>query len=103
MNDTITTKGKRWSEGDTFDIVKPDGVLVYAGTFRSDPSAEPHEIDFANTEGEAAGTDWAGIWRLDGETLTIVDNAPDPTRPRPAAFAAPAGSGYILVVFERAE
>jgi uncharacterized protein (TIGR03067 family) len=90
-------------EGETFEIVKPDGALVYAGTFRSDPSAEPHEIDFANTEGEAAGTDWAGIWRLDGAALTIVDNAPDPSRPRPAEFAALAGSGYIMVVFERAD
>ena len=84
-------------------IVKPDGTEVYSGTFKSDPSLDPRAIDFTNTAGEAAGTDWAGIWRLDGTTLTIADNAPDPSRPRPAEFAAPAGSGYIMIVFERAD
>ena len=44
---------------------------------------------------------WAGIWQVDGGTLTIVDNALDPSRPRPSDFAAPAGSGYVMVVFER--
>ncbi len=90
-------------ERGTFEIAKPDGEQVYAGTFQSDLSVEPHAVDFTNTQGAAAGTDWAGIWRLDGTTLTIVDNAPDPSRPRPTDFAAPAGSGHIVVVFERAD
>ena len=87
--------------GEAFEIVAPDGAPVYAGTVRVDPATEPAEIDFVNTAGEAAGVTWAGIWRLDGTTLTTVDNAPDPSRPRPAAFAAPTGSGYVMVVFER--
>jgi uncharacterized protein (TIGR03067 family) len=90
-------------EGESFEIAGPDGKQLYAGTFRTDPSARPQEIDLANTAGEAAGTVWAGIWRLEGAALTIVDNAPDPSRARPADFAAPAGSGYILVLFERAD
>jgi uncharacterized protein (TIGR03067 family) len=90
-------------EGGSFEIAAPDGRQVYAGIFRSDASADPRAIDFRNTQGEAAGADWAGIWRLEGTVLTIVDNAPDPSRPRPTDFAAPAGSGYILVVFQRAD
>jgi uncharacterized protein (TIGR03067 family) len=83
---------------DSFRIVKPDGALVYGGSYRVDPAAVPPSIDFVNTEGEAAGVSWAGIWRLD-DTLVIADNAPDPSRPRPTAFAAPDGSGYVLVTF----
>jgi hypothetical protein len=53
-----------------------------------------------NTEGNLKGT-WQGIFQLDGVTLKICDNAPDMTKPRPAGFAAPAGSGHILIVFTR--
>jgi uncharacterized protein (TIGR03067 family) len=84
---------------DRFQIVEPDGALVYGGTFRVDPAAVPPAIDFVNTEGEAAGVTWAGIWRLDETGLVIADNAPDPSRPRPTGFGAPAGSGYIMVTF----
>jgi uncharacterized protein (TIGR03067 family) len=88
-------------DGEAFEIAGPDGAPIYAGSFRTDPAAEPAAIDFVNTAGEAAGVTWAGIWRLDGTTLTIVDNAPDPSRPRPADFAAPAASGYVMVTFRR--
>ena len=52
--------------GDSFQIVKPDGALVYGGTYQVDPTAVPPSIDFVNTEGEAAGVTWAGVWRLRG-------------------------------------
>jgi hypothetical protein len=39
--------------------------------------------------------------QFDGATLKICDNAPDMTKPRPNGFAAPAGSGYVFVVFTR--
>lgn len=90
-------------DGDAFSIVDAEGARVFAGTYAADPGADPATIDFANVEGEAAGTDWAGIWRHDGGTLTIVDNAPDPARPRPSGFSAPAGSGYVMLVFVRME
>ena len=38
---------------------------------------------------------------LDGDTLTICDNAPDPANGRPAVFEAVSGSGYILITFRR--
>ena len=87
--------------GETFEIVGADGDLVYAGTTRIDPATEPPAIDFVNTEGEATGVTWEGIWRLDDPALVITDNAPDPSRPRPADFVAPAGSGYVKVIFAR--
>jgi uncharacterized protein (TIGR03067 family) len=89
--------------GPRFEIVDAEGALLYGGGYVADPGASPPSIDFALESGPAAGQAWLGIWRLDGAALTIVDNAPDPTRPRPEDFAAPAGSGYVLVSFARAE
>lgn len=85
--------------GERFEIVAPDGELAYGGTTRIDPRATPPAIDFVNTEGEARGVTWRGIWRLDDPALVITDNAPDPGRPRPTDFPAPAGSGYVKVIF----
>ncbi len=84
---------------DGFRIVDTDGKLVYEGKATVDTTADPATLDLSNTGGTATGTDWAGIWKRDGTLLTIVDNAPDPARPRPAAFAAPVGSGYVMLVF----
>lgn len=94
--------GHRLSFADErFEIVGPDGRLLYAGTWRADAAADPAQIDFVNESGEAAGVTWEGIYRLDGGELTVVDDAPDPKVPRPATFAAGKGSGYVLVVFTR--
>ena len=54
----------------------------------------------SNTEGNLKGT-WKGILRFDGARLHVCDNAPDMAKPRPSAFAAPAGSGYVSIVFAR--
>jgi uncharacterized protein (TIGR03067 family) len=85
--------------GARFEIAGTDGALLYGGGFVADPAASPATIDFAVEEGLAAGQSWLGVWRIDGGGLMIVDNAPDPSRPRPEAFAAPAGSGYVAVTF----
>jgi uncharacterized protein (TIGR03067 family) len=88
-------------DGDTFRISAPDGKLLYEGTYQTDSAAQPPRIDFRHDTGEAAGQEWEGIYRLDGEALTIVDDAPDPAKGRPTALAAPAGSGHVLIVFRR--
>jgi uncharacterized protein (TIGR03067 family) len=86
--------------GDKFTITR-DGKTLYAGTYTADMAKRPAQIDFVNAEGALKGT-WKGIVQVDGVTLKICDNAPDMTKPRPNAFAAPAGSGHIFVVFVRA-
>jgi uncharacterized protein (TIGR03067 family) len=86
--------------GGKFTIAQ-DGKTIFAGTYTTDASKQPAQIDFANTEGALRGT-WKGIYLLDGGTLKVCDNAPDMARPRPTAFAAPAGSGHIFVAFVRA-
>jgi uncharacterized protein (TIGR03067 family) len=89
--------------GDRFEIRSKDGKLLYAGTFRLDPSAKPAAFDFKHTEGSLKGTVWKGIYALDGDTLTTCDNGPNPDKGRPTAFEAKSGSGYILITFRRAK
>ena len=89
--------------GNRFQIQSKDGKLLYAGTVRVDPSAKPAAIDFDNTDGILKGKTWKAIYALDGDTLTVCDNAPNLDKGRPAAFEAPSGSGYVLITFERAK
>ena len=87
--------------GDDFRITDKNGQLLFAGTYTVDDSTEPARIDFRHDRGQAAGATWEGIYRLDGDTLTIVDDAPDTAKSRPAGFTADAGSGHVLLVFAR--
>ncbi len=85
-----------------FQIQSNDGKALYAGTVRVDPGAKPAAIDFEHTEGALKGKAWKGIYALDGDTLTICDNAPNLDKARPASFEAKSGSGHVFVTFKRA-
>jgi uncharacterized protein (TIGR03067 family) len=87
--------------GNRFQIQSEDGQPLYAGTVWVDPSAKPAAIDFEHTEGVLKGKAWQGIYALDGDTLTVCDNAPDLDQGRPTAFEATRGSGYVLITFTR--
>jgi uncharacterized protein (TIGR03067 family) len=89
--------------GNRFQIQSKDGKLLYAGTVRVDPSAKPAAIDFEHTEGVLERKAWKGIYTLDGDTLTICDNAPNLDKVRPAAFETQPGSGYVIITFKRAK
>jgi uncharacterized protein (TIGR03067 family) len=88
--------------GNRFQILSKDGKPLYVGTFRVDQNTKPPAIDFGHTEGALKGKAWKGIYTLDGDTLTICDNAPNLDKGRPAAFEAKSGSGYVLITFKRA-
>ena len=89
--------------GSRFEIQSKDGKPLNAGTFRVGPSAKPAVIDFEHTEGSLKGKAWKGIYALDGDTLTICDNAANLDKDRPAAFEAKSGSGYVIITFTRAK
>jgi uncharacterized protein (TIGR03067 family) len=86
-----------------FQIHSKDGTRLYAGTVKMDPSVKPAAIDFQHTEGSLKGTVWKGIYAIDGDTLTVCDNAPEVGKSRPTAFKAKSRSGYVLVTFKRAK
>ena len=89
--------------GKRFQIQSKDSKPLYAGIVRVDPSAKLAAIDFEHTEGAPKGKVWKGIYTLDGDTLTICDNAANLDKGRPTAFEAKSGSGYVLITFKRAK
>jgi uncharacterized protein (TIGR03067 family) len=68
-----------------------------------DSSAKPAAIDFEHTEGALKGRGWKGIYALDGDTLSMCDNAPNLDEGRPTAFEAKSGSGHVRITFKRAK
>ena len=85
-----------------FQIISKDGKPLYAGTVRVNASAKPGAIDFEHTEEALKGKTWKGIYVLDGDTLTICDNAPNLDEGRPISFETKSGSGYEVITFKRA-
>ena len=90
-------------EGNRFQIRSKDDKLLYEGTVRVDPSTKPASIDFQHTEGVLKGKTWKAIYTLNGDTLMTCDNAPNLDQGRPAEFEAKAGSGQIIITFQRAK
>ncbi len=83
--------------------IKEKGVTIYRGTFRLDTSASPSAIDFTHTAYSSKGKTWRGIYRIDGDTLTICDDAHAVQKGRPTRFDTKPNSGHVMVVFKRAQ
>jgi len=72
----------------------------FAGTrIELDPAREPRSIDVIPDGGRNRGERVLGIYKLEGDRLTICMAAPD--RPRPKEFRADKGSGCTLRTFSR--
>jgi len=93
----ITTENGR--DGEWTLLV--DGKDVAEGTSTIDPTVTPKTIDFKTTKGNNAGQTSFGIYEMSGKIrkLCIAEQG----KPRPADFSATAGSGRMLVVFERVD
>ncbi len=63
------------------------------------PRAKPAGIDLKILSGSDINKVVKGIYRLQGDTLTVCVAEPD--RDRPTAFAAKEGTGHTLFVFKR--
>jgi len=72
----------------------------FAGTkIKLDPSRSPQTIDVIPDGGPNRGEHILGIYKLDGDTITIC--MAGPAQPRPKEFKAEKGSGCSLRTFER--
>jgi len=79
-------------DGDRFR--SESGEAIYDGVFNIDVEAEPAWIDIEFVEGPEAGNWSYGIYRLDGDDLTLCLGLTG--APRPRSFGTSAGSGHAL-------
>jgi uncharacterized protein (TIGR03067 family) len=75
---------------------------VAATTIKVDSSKIPHSIDFTYTAGPQKGRMAKGIYKIEGDDLTICRGLTDQAE-RPTEFAAPVDSNLLLVVWKRAK
>jgi uncharacterized protein (TIGR03067 family) len=78
------------------------GATVEASTFKIDATKSPKAIDFTYTSGFSKGKTIKGIYKIDGDDLTICRGL-GPENDRPKEFAAPTGSEQLLVVWKRSK
>ena len=71
-------------------------------TFKIDATKKPKTIDFTYTSGFLKGKTIKGIYKIDGDDLTICRGL-SPETDRPDEFAAPTDSGLLLVVWKRSK
>ena len=94
-NHTLTFAGK------TFTLKEGDKVMA-AGTFKTDRSKKPHEIDMEITETDKAdfkGKTVKGIYEIKEDTLRWCLS--EPGSDRPTEFAGPEGTKTVLVTLTR--
>jgi RNA polymerase sigma factor (sigma-70 family) len=77
--------------------------VVFFFKHKLDASARPKAIDLMPVEGPAKGKTLRGIYALEGDEFKICYVSPCVPEPekkaRPSEFAAPKGSGHVLLVF----
>jgi uncharacterized protein (TIGR03067 family) len=76
-----------------------DGKLFIASSTKIDPTANPETIDITFTGGEGKGGTALGIYKLEGNLLTICRAAPG--KPRPTEFSSNPGSGLTLMTYHK--
>lgn len=79
--------------------VRSEDTEISKGTSTFDPTQTPKTIDFTPTIGDSAGQLHLGIYKL-GKNARKLCFAPSGME-RPTEFTSEAGSGHILVTFER--
>jgi uncharacterized protein (TIGR03067 family) len=86
---TLTNQGKQysWSDGEG------------AGKFTIDPMKKPKQINYTITAGDQKGEFRPAIYEISGDTWRECIAAAG--KPRPRKFAAPEGSDYSLIEYQR--
>jgi uncharacterized protein (TIGR03067 family) len=98
VEDTEIKGTKLVLEGDEYKAILGEQILKVR--LKLDPSRTPKVIDMTYRDESTENRTFRGIYKLDGDTVTICR----PTRPegqRPTEFAAPADSKQILIVVKR--
>jgi uncharacterized protein (TIGR03067 family) len=87
----------------TFDgdkhTVKNASEVIQVGRQKIDPTKSPKTIDVTMTEGPSKGTVMLGIYKFDGDTLTVCFDMEG--KKRPTEFKSPPGSQTFVNVHKR--
>jgi len=98
MDESAVQWVKRVTRGNqTTVLAGPQTMLRVEFTF--DPSASPRSIDYLNLAGANKGKRQQGIYRLEGEVLTVCVAAPGDARP--LEFVSVPGDGRTLTAWKR--
>jgi uncharacterized protein (TIGR03067 family) len=89
----VEIAGQRMTTREGSDV-KEDTTIISL-----DPKAKPAVIDLKIASGADIDKVVKGIYKLDGDTLTIC--VAEPGKDRPKAFEAKMGTGHTLLVFKR--
>jgi uncharacterized protein (TIGR03067 family) len=102
-NDPPADVLKKWSvviKGDSFKVMEKDDILA-SQKIKLDAGKKPKQIDLTHEEGPDKGKSEPGIYKIDGDTLTLAMN--DPGKDRPAAFETKKDTKISVVVLKKAK
>lgn len=85
----------------TWSLESESEGQVGFGTSKFDASFSPKQVDYEVTGGKGAGNSFVGIYEIGEKTRKVCIASPG--KARPTSFDAGAGSGWILLEFERVE
>jgi len=91
----------RVHDGDKYTVTPAAGSATPAvsGTFTVDGAKSPATIDMKPGAGRYKDKVLLGIYKVDGDSLTIAFAEPD--KPRPTTFESKPGSGVVVAIHKR--